>query len=97
MYNIEDKFGATDVVDYHWGNELSSTSYGAFGETSTCGDNPAAFPIRFSTKYHDVETDLYYYTKQVVAHEASHMFHSTQDYYLTNDIDKVLSNAYSWG
>ena len=35
--------------------------------------------------------------RQVVAHEASHMFHSTQDYYLTNDIDKVLSNAYSWG
>ena len=34
---------------------------GAFGENYTYGDSPKAFPIRFSTKYHDVESDLYYY------------------------------------
>ncbi len=37
---------------------------GAFVENYTCGDDPAAFPIRFSTKYHDVESGLYYYTKR---------------------------------
>ncbi|MBE6381971.1 MAG: hypothetical protein E7049_03030 [Lentisphaerae bacterium] len=31
MYNIEDKFEATDVVECHWGNELSSTSCGEAG------------------------------------------------------------------
>jgi len=105
--------GTIDVIEYHWGNDLScsrggaagvggllylsvsnsnsqpqlfipwydsngnimgywdergkvaaSFDYGAFGETSTCGDNPNAFPIRFSTKYHDIESDLYYYTKR---------------------------------
>ena len=32
------------------GKVAASFDYGAFGETYTCGDNPAAFPIRFSTK-----------------------------------------------
>ena len=109
--------GTTDVVEYHWGNDLSGSrggaagvggllyiavsnssshnssthklyipwydnngniwgywdergkvaatfSYGAFGETVASGDNPDKFPIRFSTKYHDVESGLYYYTKR---------------------------------
>ena len=46
------------------GKVAASFDYDAFGETSAYGDDPAAFPIRFSTKYHDVESDLYNYTKR---------------------------------
>jgi RHS repeat-associated protein len=42
------------------------------------------------------ESDDYEF-QNIVAHEASHMFHSTQDYYSTQDIDKCLSDAYAWG
>jgi len=42
------------------GKVAASFDYGAFGETSAYGDNPNAFPIRFSTKYHDIESGLYY-------------------------------------
>ena len=46
------------------GKVVASFDYGAFGETSAYGDYPELFPIRFSTKYHDVESGLYYYTKR---------------------------------
>ena len=46
------------------GMVASSFDYSAFGETTAYGNNPDAFPIRFSTKYHDTESDLYYYTKR---------------------------------
>ena len=46
------------------GKVVASFTYSAFGETYAYGDNPDAFALRFSTKYHDIESDLYYYTKR---------------------------------
>ena len=46
------------------GKVAASFSYGAFGETYATGNIPDRFPIRFSTKYHDIKSDLYYYTKR---------------------------------
>ena len=59
------------------GKVVASFDYSAFGETTAYGDNPDAFPIRFSTKYHDPESDLYYYTKR--------FYHPSLHRWLTRD------------
>ena len=53
-----------NVVGY-WdesGSLVAEYAYDAFGNTiSSSGSMASAFPHRFSTKYYDEETDLYYY------------------------------------
>ena len=53
-----------NVVGY-WdesGSLVAEYAYDAFGNTiSSSGSMASVFPHRFSTKYHDAETDLYYY------------------------------------
>ena len=53
-----------NVVGY-WdesGTHVAEYSYDAFGNTiSSSGSMADVFPNRFSTKYYDAETDLYYY------------------------------------
>ena len=53
-----------NVIGY-WdeaGSLVAEYAYDAFGNTiSASGSMAAVFPHRFSTKYYDAETDLYYY------------------------------------
>ncbi len=53
-----------NVIGY-WdesGSLVAEYSYDAFGNTlSSSGSMASVFPHRFSTKYYDAETDLYYY------------------------------------
>ena len=53
-----------NVVGY-WdesGTRVAENAYDAFGNTiASSGSMSAVFPHRFSTKYYDAETDLYYY------------------------------------
>ena len=53
-----------NVVGY-WdesGTRVAEYAYDAFGNTITAtGSMASVFPHRFSTKYYDAETDLYYY------------------------------------
>ncbi len=53
-----------NVVGY-WNEDgalVAEYSYDAFGKTiSSSGSMESVFPHRFSTKYYDAETDLYYY------------------------------------
>ena len=53
-----------NVTDYvsETGEVMASYAYDAFGRTlSATGSMSSVFPFRFSTKYYDAETGLYYY------------------------------------
>ena len=53
-----------NVTDYvsETGQVVASYAYDAFGRTlSATGPMASVFPFRFSTKYYDAETGLYYY------------------------------------
>ena len=53
-----------NVTDYvsETGEVVASYAYDAFGRTlSATGSMSSVFPFRFSTKYYDAETGLYYY------------------------------------
>ena len=53
-----------NVTDYvsETGEVVASYAYDAFGRTlSATGSMASVFPFRFSTKYYDAETGLYYY------------------------------------
>ena len=53
-----------NVMDYvsETGEVVASYAYDAFGRTlSATGPMADTFPFRFSTKYYDAETGLYYY------------------------------------
>ena len=60
----------SEYIDAVSGNAAAHYEYDAFGnQTKQAGDNPDAFPHRFSTKYLDEEVSLYYYGRRFYSPE----------------------------